>query len=305
MSRKVDCKGYLEQTLDKYKELIAQEGLQDYSLTVITVGNDPAALAYNKGKQKDFEHIGAKLNNIFIDTSEPGWIGEVTSTIDDCSDSAKCAGIMVEFDRNLKLSPAIQQSMFNCIAKTKDIDGLGEDSLFMPCTAEGVKVVLKNILQVDLRQHHICVLGRSRLVGKPIINMLIDEGATITCCNSRTSTYQRKESLRGSSIIISAVGKPNLVEVDDTRCAGYVIDIGTTVGEDGKLHGDVDPRAYEEDNPWKPAYYTAVPGGMGLITRAVMVQHFYTAAKFLAKYNKEIEKFCLQNCTIGDLTKQN
>lgn len=279
----IDCKRYYQDVKDSVREQIKQFNFGNYKLKVIIVGNDPAAVAYSNGKKKDFEYIGCKLETDFIDTSSSCWGATFIQSIIESNFDENCAGIVVEFDKNVKIDHDFKKSIFKQIVDYKDVDGLAHD-IFLPCTAEGTLSILKDYLGYNLEGQVCCVLGRSELVGKPIIDLLIKEGATVICCNSKTGKDDREEFIKSASVVICATGQPRLVDDHLLNSSQIVIDIGTTM-INGKLVGDVNPETYRKDNEYAPYWYTSVPGGMGLVTRAVLLKHFVEACKKCSNTN--------------------
>lgn len=287
-STPIDCKGYYTQEREIVKQYIHDNDLEgQYYLAVIQLGAEGESTAYINGKRKDLEYIGCELKAININSKEAGYIQKTYNTVLELGRDTKCAGIMVEIDRSLMkgTNPNAWQGIYNAIIPQIDIDGLNENSKFKSCTAEGTLNLLENYLKVDLRGKQITILGRSKLVGKPIIDMLIEKGATVICCNSHTPSWMTENYIANSEIVISAMGNPNKITTDDFYFTEryIVIDIGTTY-LNGKLCGDVNPEVYEDD--YFKILYTSVPGGMGLVTRATVLQHFLFGIQYREKQNE-------------------
>ena len=170
------------------------------------------------------------------------------------------------------LSVSIDELLDN-IAPNKDVDGFRKDSCFESCTPKGIIDWLK-YNNYDLTGKQVTVLGRSKIVGKPLVNMLIDRGSTVISCNSHTENIEKYT--QGSDLVISAVGKANLFccEMPEN---GIVVDVGINHDIDGKLCGDVN-RKYVENNI-KNTYVTSVPGGVGLLTRVALLDNVIKACE--------------------------
>ena len=161
------------------------------------------------------------------------------------------------------------------IVVQKDIDGANPLSLgrlaagipaFAPATAETVVAILDHH-EVELTGRHVAVIGRSTVVGKPTAHLLLDKNATVTVCHSRTKDLAAITS--AADVVVAAVGRAGLVTAEHVRPGAVVVDVGTNPTEDGGLVGDVDAASVTE----KAAALTPVPGGVGLVTTALLLQH--------------------------------
>lgn len=287
----INCKKYYEQEREIAKQYIYDNEIFDeYYLAVIQVGSENESTAYINGKKKDFEYIGALLKVVNINSKEPGFIKKLYDTIQEYNIDMHCAGIMVEIDRKLKRNypDEVWQSIFHNINPNIDIDrAYYKNDIYIPATALGVLNLLENYLKVDLRKKVCCVIGRSQLVGKPIVDLLIKKGATVICCNSNTTSEQLKDITHMSDVIISAVGKPGILTAHHIYNNSVIIDIGTTY-VDGKLKGDFDLDTYLEFKiPKVDIKYTSVPGGMGLVTRATLLNNFIIGVSWREKQRNQ------------------
>jgi methylenetetrahydrofolate dehydrogenase (NADP+) / methenyltetrahydrofolate cyclohydrolase len=172
------------------------------------------------------------------------------------------------------------QDMALAIAFEKDIDGANPLSLgrlaaglpaFAPATAEAVVQILDHH-QVELTGRHVAVIGRSTVVGKPAAHLLLDKNATVTVCHSRTKDLAAVTS--AADVVVAAVGRPGLVTAEHVAPGAVVVDVGTNPTEDGGLVGDVDAALVSE----KAGALTPVPGGVGPVTTALLLQHTVQAA---------------------------
>ena len=162
------------------------------------------------------------------------------------------------------------------IADEKDIDGFKVTSKYTPCTPKGIMTILDS-LDMDLAGKSAVIIGKGKTVGKPLINLLLDRGVTVTVCHSRTSRFDLQKAVYYSDIVISAVGKTMITKDMITNCVGQVppgilrkviIDVGIHRDENGKQIGDVDKDVYEVVDyvtPWK--------FGCGIMTRAMIFEN--------------------------------
>lgn len=244
-------------------------------LAVILVGNDPASAVYVKGKEKDCQECGirSKVYRLPEQTTED----EVLTLLSDLSKDTSVHGILVQ----LPLPEHIQsQKIIQAIPPEKDVDGftfcstgrmmLGEKS-FLPCTPAGCIAMIEST-GISIAGKNAVVLGRSNIVGKPAAILLLEKNATITICHSQTKDLTEK--CRQADILLVAIGKAGFVTSDMVKPGAIVIDVGINRMENGKLQGDVDPTVME-----KAAYLTPVPGGVGLMTRAMLMKNTVLAAE--------------------------
>ena len=168
----------------------------------------------------------------------------------------------------------LEHMITNSIRLCQDVDGFQLGSPFKPCTPAGIIDYLENGLHENLAGKVITVVGKGPLVGGPIVPMLMEKGATVISCNSKTKELGKMIYM--ADIVISAVGKANLIgDLTGTKVGQIIIDAGTTRDEGGKLCGDVDKRIY--DRPY--LQITSVPGGVGLLTRLQLLDNVVTAAE--------------------------
>ncbi len=255
-------------------EVLVQKGVTP-SLAVVMVGNNPASAAYVRGKEKDCAECGIKsvVHRLDEDTAEDVLLALVQSL----NQNPLVHGILVQ----LPLPPHIDEKLITAaILPGKDVDGFTPVNMgnlllglpcFAPCTALGVVQMLKSA-GVQITGKHCVVIGRSNIVGKPLAVLLTAENATVTLCHSKTGNIE--DFARTADILICAVGKAGFVTAGMVKPGAVVVDVGITRGEDGKLHGDV---AFEEVCAVAGAI-TPVPGGVGLLTRGVLLQSTVQAA---------------------------
>ncbi len=268
MSAKIiNCKELADNELNSIKQRSDELDKNDSnSLTIIQVGNNPASNAYVKGKIKDCGLCNIKVNHLKFmeDVNENIIIGNING----CESSA----IIVQLPLPDHLNT---DRIINSIPAHKDVDGLTDESIllltkgtpnFIPCTALACIKIIKSCIP-DLTGLHAVVIGRSELVGKPTASLLLQENATVTVCHSKTKNL--KDICKQADIVISAVGRPNLITGDMIKEGAIVVDVGITRGEDNKLHGDVEFDSVSE----VAGYITTVPGGVGLMTRAMLMSN--------------------------------
>ncbi len=245
-------------------------------LSVILVGEDPASEVYVRGKQRDCAECGieSELLRLPADTSEAALLAEIARRNADSG----VHGILVQ----LPLPPQIdEQRVIEAISPEKDVDGftpinvgrmlIGEDC-FLPCTPAGC-IELLRASGTPIAGKRAVVLGRSNIVGKPMALLLLRENATVTVCHSKTENLAKIAS--EADILVAAIGRDRFVGAGMVKDGATVIDVGINRGPDGKLHGDVDEAALATKAGW----ITPVPGGVGLMTRAMLMVNTIKAAQ--------------------------
>lgn len=264
----VSCVDYAERTKAKLKESIGKIEIKP-SLLIIQVGDNPASNSYIKGKIKDCEEVGIEYKHInFIDSISEI---ELIEYIEVCNHDKSINGIIVQ----LPLPEHIDaDKVANAISREKDVDGFRVDSCFKPCTPLGVV----NWLEYNgykFKGKDVTVIGRSNIVGKPLVNMLIDKGATVTCCNSKTGDLTHHTEY--ADLVVSAVGKPKFLDAHNFYYAEVIVDVGINRDENGKLCGDIDRESVNEAYP--DTYVTPVPKGVGRLTVVTLLENVYDAYK--------------------------
>lgn len=250
----IDCQKYAQEILDEVKAIPDKK-----ELYILTMGNNPASQSYVKGKIKDCDYCGIPYSHIQVNTTD-----SLERHIHRGNTSNSVGGVIVQ----LPLPEGVDEELYTeCVSHFKDVDGFRAKSKFDPCTPEGIMYVLHKELG-DLTGKTALVIGKGKLVGKPIADMLLNEGVTVTVAHSKTEYLDRLIEL-GHDIIISAVGKPNLVNLEWCN-AEIVIDAGISRDENGKLVGDC--RGFNEVTRGSMKV-TPVPGGIGLMTRAMLMKH--------------------------------
>ncbi|CAN7353992.1 bifunctional methylenetetrahydrofolate dehydrogenase/methenyltetrahydrofolate cyclohydrolase FolD [Variovorax paradoxus] len=250
------------------------------ALSIILVGSDPASQVYTKHKVNDSTETGlaATLETYPADMSEAALLDRIRALNDD----PKVHGILVQLPLPRHMD---SQKVIETISPAKDVDGFHVASAgalmtgapgFWPCTPYGCMKMLESI-GYDLRGKHAVVIGRSNIVGKPMAMMLLAKSATVTICHS--ATQDLAAFTRQADVIVAAVGKRNILTAGMVKPGAVVIDVGMNRKEDGKLAGDVDFDGVKEVAGW----ITPVPGGVGPMTRAMLLVNTLEAAERAAK----------------------
>lgn len=265
----VSCKDYVDIKKKELKEEIKHLDKKPV-IAVIQIDDDKASNSYIKGKQKDCDEIGIEMRhvNIYSNAAEQK---EVECIIKDIANS-DADGIIIQLPIPGKYN---LERLQNLIPPEKDVDGFRRDSCFKPCTPKGI-IDWMEYNDFEFKGKDCCVLGRSKIVGLPLTSMLIEKGATVTCCNSTTpSTWYYT---RNADYVFSAVGIPNYFDFSDfTNLCELIVDIGINRDENGKLCGDVNNVGFE--NSLNDTFVTPVPGGVGLLTRLALMQNTLNAYK--------------------------
>lgn len=245
-------------------------------LAVVLVGDDPASRTYVTAKRRDCEECGFYSEEYAL-PAQTGQ-GEILALIDRLNHQENIDGILVQ----LPLPDGLEERMLlEAIAPDKDVDGFhpvnvgrlfsGQPGGFVPCTPGGVMALLHEY-HIDPRGKNCVVLGRSNIVGKPMAALLLREDATVTICHSKTVNLAEK--CAGADILVSAVGKVGLVTGEMIKPGAVVVDVAMNRNEQGKLCGDVVAEAAHA----RASYFTPVPGGVGPMTRAMLMENTYLAA---------------------------
>ena len=245
-------------------------------LAVIMVGKDKASAVYIRNKSKACNEVGIEFEEYLLESTISQ--NELLDTIEDLNKRDDIHAILLQspIPDNLDIRQA-----FNSIDYRKDVDGfnpinvgklsIGEDC-FISCTPYGVMKMLEEY-NIDVEGKKTVIIGRSNIVGKPLIQCMLSKNATVTVCHSKTKDI--KNITKEADILISAIGKPKFVTEDMVKEGAVVIDVGINRNEDGKLVGDVD----FENVSKKASYITPVPGGVGPMTIAMLLNNVVKAAK--------------------------
>lgn len=243
-------------------------------LAVIIVGNDPASEIYVRSKEKACQEVGIKVETFRL-TSDIS-AEELNELIDLLNNSSAVNGILVQLPLPRHLNP---QEILTRIKPEKDVDGFHplntgliiqkQPSAFIPCTPKGILRLIHTVKQ-DLSGLNAVVIGRSQVVGLPVSHLLLNENCTVTIAHSKTKNLS--EICKKADILIASVGKPEFVTEDFIKPDAIIIDVGINRTNDG-IKGDV---KYDEASE-KASYITPVPGGVGPMTIAMLLENTYEA----------------------------
>lgn len=266
----------LKQRLKDYIDESVGAGMRRPCLVIISVGDDPASKVYVRNKIKAAEEVGIEVNHIpFTEYADTPFIINV---IDDFNKDTGVDGIMVQLPLPSYLD---ERAIIDAIDPNKDVDGLttinigrlrsGQDC-FIPCTAKGIMDLLR-YYNIELDGKDVTIIGRSNIVGKPLADIMMAEGATVTQCHSHTADV-RFHTLP-ADIVVTAIGKPKFIGKGYIGHERVVIDVGINRDEEGRLCGDVDFEAVQDE-----CYaITPVPGGVGPMTVAELMVNVTIAWK--------------------------
>lgn len=263
-----------QQVKGQVDELKAQ-GIEP-CLAVIIVGDDFASRTYVNNKKKTCEEVGIKSLEFALpaETTQD----ELLELVNKLNADDTVNGILCQ----LPIPKHIDEKVIlNAILPEKDVDAFHPvnaghimigDCVLKPCTPAGIMEMLK-YEGIEVSGKNCVVIGRSNIVGKPMAMLLLGASGTVTVCHSRTQNLA--DITRGADILVAAVGKAKFVTADMVKEGAVVIDVGMNRDEDGKRCGDVDFEAVKD----KASHITPVPGGVGLMTVAMLMQNTVTAAK--------------------------
>ena len=261
----LDGKALAESIKGDARKIVTELNLSPY-LVIISVGDDSASKVYVRNKIRACEQIGIKYEHVVLpeETTEK----ELLSRIRVYNMNHFIHGIIVQLPLPKHINP---DRVTDAIWRSKDVDGFGQNSLFRPCTPEGIIRLLDHHL-IPIEGKNVVILGRSNIVGRPLARMMLDRNANVTVLHSKTGDGDRHDFLEKADIIVSAVGKPNVVVPNDI-CKATIVDVGINRDQNGKLCGDVHPLAYDFSYA-----YTPVPGGVGPMTVAMLMEHVVQSA---------------------------
>ncbi len=277
MAKIIDGKVLAQKVKDELKIKVAEFQTKfgrQITLAVILVGENPASQVYVRNKIKATEYVGMKSLSFYL--PETATDEEVSETILSLASDNSVDGILVQLPLPKHLN---ENKLLNLIPASKDVDGflaenVGNLLLGQPCTIActpfGVLKMLQNE-NIDMCGKNAVVIGRSNIVGKPMAMLLLKENCTVTVCHSKTSNL--KEVCKNADILVAAIGKPKFVTTDMVKNGAVVIDVGINRTENG-LVGDVDFEAVKN----VAAYISPVPGGVGPMTIAMLLENTYLCA---------------------------
>lgn len=249
-------------------------------LAVVLVGEDPASQVYVRGKINDCAQCGIESRSIRL--PEDVTQAELLAQVKQLAEDASVHGILVQLPLPAQID---EKTVIDAIPPEKDVDGFSPvnvgrmqigEPCYLPCTPAGCIRMIEST-GMEIAGKHAVVIGRSNIVGKPAAMLLLAKNATVTICHSRTQNL--KELCASADILVAAVGRAGFVTGEMVKPGAVVIDVGINRGADGKLHGDVDFDAAAE----KAAWITPVPGGVGPMTRAMLMLNTVEAARRAAE----------------------
>ena len=244
-------------------------------LATVLVGDDPASAVYVRNKNKICRELGFKSfeQKLSLDTSE----AKLLKLIKELNSNNDIHGILVQLPLPNQID---SEKILQAIDPNKDVDGfhpinVGKlvvgNALLTPCTPSGI-IKLLDHYEIDISGKHAVILGRSNIVGKPVSMLLLQRNATITICHSRTKNLE--EITRSADILVAAIGRANFVTENMVSEGAIVIDVGIN-RVDGKLTGDINFEPVAK----KASYITPVPGGVGPMTIALLMENTLKAFK--------------------------
>ena len=260
-------------------EELSQAGIYP-KLAVVMVGDNSSSEVYVKNKSSACRKVGIEFEEFLLskETTEQ----ELLELIQKLNNDKNIHGILLQspVPKHIDINKA-----FRTILPEKDVDGfhpmnvgnlvIGEDC-FISCTPFGVMKLLEEY-EIEVEGKNAVILGRSNIVGKPMVQCLLAKNATITVCHSKTQNIH--EIVQKADLVISAIGKPHFVTSDMIKEGAVVIDVGINRLEDGSIVGDVDFESVNE----KASYITPVPGGVGPMTIAMLLTNVVKATKIQNK----------------------
>jgi methylenetetrahydrofolate dehydrogenase (NADP+)/methenyltetrahydrofolate cyclohydrolase len=245
-------------------------------LDVILAGDDPASITYVASKERDSEEVGieSKVHRFSADVTQE----ELSDLVGRLNEDTAVSGFFIQLPLPEGLDP---MPLISSIIPAKDVDGLSPESVgrlavglpsLLPCTPHGVIQLLKRN-GIEFSGREAVVVGRSNLVGKPLAQLLLRENATVTLCHSRTRDLP--EVTRRADILVVAAGKREMVGSEHVAEGSVVVDVGIHRKDEGGLVGDV---RFDEVEP-RAAWISPVPGGVGPMTRAMLLHNSVMAAR--------------------------
>ena len=264
-----------KETIRKEVEELATKGCRP-GMAVVLVGENPASKVYVRNKEKDCQECGiySAMYHLPEETTEK----ELLELLDTLNHDASIHGILVQLPLPKQIN---SQRVIEAIDPQKDVDAFHPTNVgyltqgmprFAPCTPAGI-VKLMEAYKIDPAGKHCVVIGRSNIVGKPMALLLLQKNGTVTICHSGTEDL--KAQTLQADILISAVGKTGFVTEDMVKDGAVVIDVAMNRNAEGKLCGDVDYAAVSQ----KASAITPVPGGVGPMTRVMLLENTLTACR--------------------------
>lgn len=265
----------IKEEVKKEVEKLKSKGINP-CLAVILVGHNKASEKYVSFKEKSCKEVGIK--SLIFKFDDEAKEEEIANLIKELNSNRSVNGILVQLPLPARIR---QKNILEKIDPFKDVDGftpycLGrlimDNPLFIPCTPKGV-IKLLDFYNIPIERKKAVVIGRSIIVGKPLFLLLLKRNATVTLCHSKTEEIE--EITKSADILCVAIGKPNFINAKMVKSGAIVVDIGINVTDYGKVVGDVDFDSVKE----KASYITPVPGGVGPMTIATLMENTLIATK--------------------------
>lgn len=281
---KETCTLYVQEKKQELKDFVKDKDIYDHTMFIIQVGDNPASNTYIKGKMKDCSEIGVKYTLIKLD--DKATTKEIKDLINNISKLRylnHCVGIIVQLPLPKHID---EKGVTNAIPDEFDIDGFKKTSKYTSCTPKGIIDYLEYV-DFEFEGKIAVVLGRSEIVGKPMLDLLRDKNCTVIQCHSKTREEDMIDLCQKADLIVSAIGQQNFIrkEFINENKHQILIDVGINRNDEGKLCGDADPEIYECEN----LEYTPVPGGVGLFTRLALIENLVNSA-LMQKINRKKEE---------------
>ncbi|MBO4342333.1 MAG: bifunctional methylenetetrahydrofolate dehydrogenase/methenyltetrahydrofolate cyclohydrolase FolD [Clostridia bacterium] len=278
MAKIIDGKQIRDSVLDRLREQVSalKAGGKNPCLCVIIVGDDTASKVYVNNKKKACESIGIESKEYALPESTT--TEELLGLIDKLNADSSITGILCQMPVPAHID---SKAVLERISPYKDVDcfhpfNVGKlsqgDNVFLPCTPAGM-VEMLDYMGVEIAGKHCVIIGRSDIVGKPMAMLMLQRDATVTVCHSKTKNLA--DITRTADIVVVAVKKPYFLKSDMIKEGAVVLDVGINRNAEGKICGDVD----FEDCKEKASMITPVPGGVGPMTIAMLMNNTVIAAK--------------------------
>ena len=288
MAQAIDCKAIREKILNEVKEEVATLPTQPH-LAVVIVGDDKASHTYVKNKEKTCEQVGIKSSVVMLREDIPQIA--LDTVINQLNNDENVHGILLQLPLPKHLD---EQRAIDLISQYKDVDGLTVanaglvalgrlDEAIIPCTPSGV-IRMFDEIGYDLEGKTVTIIGRSNLFGKPMSQLCLSRNATVKMCHSRTNKLHNE--LDFQDVVISAIGKPKFLDNTHLSYNDVLVDVGINRDENGKLCGDIDIEDVLSIEEEAPKYYTPVPGGIGLLTTAMLMKNVIKAYQMQKEMNE-------------------
>ena len=263
----IDVKAMRATLKDELREKIGGDSGNKY-LKIIQVAGDPASDAYTKGKKKDCEEIGLKCIHVLLpNDASPS---DVMWAIKSGNIDMDCVGMILQLPLPEHLTE-FTNDFLDAIVESKDVDGFNINSPFDPCTPAGIVYIMKKYFHNKLAGKTALIVGRGKLVGRPLARMLDKENMTVIQANSHTPRPRLAQLLDVADVVITATGVVDTIDSQMglwLRDETLVIDAGINRDVNGKMCGDCNPSIYKIHKNITP-----VPGGVGLMTRAMLLDN--------------------------------